>query len=175
MRTALFVAAAAVLAASSQARAQGNDLYRTELQAISHVESSGGKNTNHRPMTAGLHRGTRAGGFYGVMPKTVKYIIQATPALRAKYETWLNRDAQSITAELNSNRSFDEDVAYAMWKRLRQWYGPEVAAYAWLHGWGAVEKVSLEQIRAHSYVRKFKRELRELRGTRNDRRLARVQ
>jgi hypothetical protein len=121
------------------------------------IESSGGKNLNHRPMASGIHKGSRAGGYYGLMPETVRYVIGITPELKRRFGGFIKRPAKEITRELNTNRVFDHEIAIALWKRLRGWYGPEIAAYAWLNGWGSVENITIGKIRSHTYVRKYRK------------------
>ena len=45
------------------------------LEAIAGVESSGGVNFNHPTIKTGIHKGQRAAGTYGLMPNTVKEVV----------------------------------------------------------------------------------------------------
>lgn len=127
-----------------------------ELRAIRTVESSDGKNTHHKMLFKGMHRLTRAGGDFGVMPKTAKFVIGGSKHLRKKFGSFLNKSDEEVTAELNRNREFDKDVALTLWTTLRKEFSVDQAAWAWYHGWGSARTVSSTRLAANPYVVKFK-------------------
>lgn len=128
-----------------------------ELKAISFVETSGGRNLNHRRLERGIHKGTHAGGFFGIMPLTARFVISHSPYLRQRYGSWLERSNDEITEELNHNRIMDYEIAIIHWRRLRSRFtDPSVAAYAWNHGWGMIATDRIEEIHEDAYVERFK-------------------
>ena len=44
---------------------------------ISILESSGGKQLQHKPMSSGIHEGTKAMGEYGLMPNTAQQLARS--------------------------------------------------------------------------------------------------
>jgi len=108
--------------------------YGTELQALAMIESSGGRNLDHPVVEHGLNRGTRAGGAFGMMPKTAKDIISRTPALRKKYGNWVYVPNDVLTTKLNEDRAMDREIATELWKRLRSKMSKERAACSWFWG-----------------------------------------
>lgn len=131
-----------------------SDSISIEMSALSNVESSGGKNLNHEMISSGIHAGDRAGGHYGLMPLTVKMVIGMTPNLKRKYGKWIAADHSAISHELNKNRTFDNDVARAMWTWLRATKPVEQAACSWF--WGPWEKnCSRKNVRDLEYVKKY--------------------
>jgi hypothetical protein len=137
---------------------------RYELMAIASNESSGGRNLNHALITRGMHKGTRAGGAWGMMPLTAKYLISSNQKLFAKHGHWLERENKELTEELNTNTIFASELAVALWKRLRRTFGPERAAYAWFYGPGALDSASDEEVHEDPYVKKFKEALQRVKA-----------
>jgi len=60
-----------VLKKSAEKKAKGELDRQQFLTDMSDIESSGGKNTDHRTMEGGMHKGQHAVGQYGFMPKTI--------------------------------------------------------------------------------------------------------
>lgn len=145
--------AVAILASASAAQAA--DMHSEELEAISMVESSGGQNIQHALITKGMHKGTRAGGTFGLMPLTVKALIKGSDRLRAKYGAWLYATNDQITEELNTNHKMDRELASFMWSRLRKAATVEQAACMWYRGpYSLVCQAAI--VDSDSYVQKFK-------------------
>lgn len=132
-----------------------------ELRAISLVESSGGKNLHYKRMRRGIHRKTRAGGYYGIMPKTARHVILTTPALRKKYSHWARAKAEAVTAELNQNREFDQEIATTLWSDFRQTMTADQAACAWF--WGPKDRDCLKSdVTQVAYVQKYDARFKEV-------------
>lgn len=104
------------------------------LSRIAHLESSGGKNADHRPVNYGIHAGTTAIGKYGLMPRTARDIARKSknPFL------FVLRDmrAADIAALLSKDEEMAKEVARECAARLnRRFHGDRVRmAYAWRMG-----------------------------------------
>lgn len=131
--------------------------YLQELDAIAINETGGGINLNHVELTKGIHKGTRAGGNYGLMPWTVVDLIKASPVLKRRYEDLLLMSPNEITEVLNENPKISRDIALVFWKDLREnfKFDPSRAAFAWLHGPYAAQKASEDKVLGNDYVKKF--------------------
>lgn len=136
--------------------------YYVELSAIEQNESAGGLYKDHETMKTGMHKGTHAGGAYGLMPKTVLEILRWSKRCREKYGYLENLKLNEISEELRKNPAMDKDLAMTHWKRLRHSLTLEQAAYSWFNGWGEVYHLSDEDIHSHWYVEKFRAALQKL-------------
>ena len=130
---------------------------RPELKSIAHIESSDGKNKDHKRTTAGLNAGDKAAGSTGMMPLMAKETINKVPALKSKYDhlTYLPNDA--LTEHLNKNPDVEAEIANHHWSRLDRTFGSDQArkAYAWRKGISAAKSATDEQVASHPYVKKF--------------------
>lgn len=129
-----------------------------EIEAISWIESTNGRNLEHPLVTRGIHKNTRAGGRFGLMPLTVKDLIQSNPRLLSQYGNWLYASNDSLTAELNRNRRMDQEIALVFWKSLRKKASAKKAACQWYRG----PYAPCDQLDTDPYVLKFAKKLREL-------------
>lgn len=85
------------------------------LHFISQLESSGGKNLEHKPIKSGMHSGDAAEGQYGVLPNTMEELDRRFPA--SFNETSTPDDYAKQLANLVLNRADnDETLAAGMWK-----------------------------------------------------------
>lgn len=135
--------------------------YGDELRAIAMVESQNGKYLNHATVKRGPHKDTRAGGAFGLMPRTVKELIAESGHLYRKYGRWVFASDDALTERLNSDREMDREIAIYMWKKLRITMNAEKAACSWF--WGpSHSKCSGENYRDTKYVEKFRRYLESL-------------
>lgn len=130
-------------------------VYFKELQAIAMNESSGGLNMNHVRMKSGMHKGDRAGGAFGLMPKTAIEIISKNEQLNKKYSFVLTMDHDQISDKLAKDYQMSFDIANAHWKHLRKHMGPKRAAYAWYNGAAAAAGAEVQTIESDEYVQKF--------------------
>lgn len=109
---------------------------------MSILETSGGKNTNHKTMTSGLHKGSTAIGNYGLMPLTIqdmaKRLIRTGSGdeLDAKIAQMSPEEAKKLVPELVKNKSFKyEQYADVLAEHVLNKYGSEdKAAMAWNQG-----------------------------------------
>lgn len=104
------------------------------LAKIAHLESSSGKNTNHRPITKGIHGGTAAVGEHGLMPLTARNIARNSrnPILKPL----VGLPPAEVATLLSENEEMAKEAAreYA-WKLYRKFQGDQKAmAYGWRMG-----------------------------------------
>lgn len=132
------------------------------LLALAHVESGNGRNMNHPRVWSGNHAGERAGGRWGILPSTAKFILTLSPRLMLKYGYIKGLAPDQISESLTHDGEMDHAFASTLWGWLRDRFSKERAAYSWLHGWGAGAKASGAQVRQSSYVKKFLLELSRL-------------
>lgn len=137
------------------------DTTEAELKALALQESSGGKNLKHKRIDHGVQEGDRAGGYFGLMPKSVQLIIKIDPKLRKKYHKWLQASSEAITAELNHNRKMDREVAETMWRWLRAEKTLDQTACSWFWGpWS--EKCGGTKVSTLHYVQSYHANYREV-------------
>lgn len=130
------------------------------LQAISMVESSDGKNVNHKRLKNGIHAGDAAVGSYGLMPNTVKNIaglMDKGHPLRRKYLKMNNED---IEASLSKNPSHQKELASHLATKLHDKFGGDESkmAYSWNQGHNLQPehfKDSHKDYKNHDYVQKY--------------------
>ena len=125
------------------------------LSAIEQVESSGGKNVNHKPTSVGT-----AYGKFAVMPAVIQDTIRLNPDLKRKYGKALRLKGQNLHNFMQDNPHLENEIATRHLARLEHHFGnnPDVLAYAWNHGVTGTNKVLKEKhnIEEHPYVKKFK-------------------
>ena len=113
------------------------------LDAISQIESNGGKNLNHPIMQGGIHAGEQAIGKYGLMPNTVEEMARRT------------RGPASVTPGSPEEQAVAQQLAERVLNRFQD---PEMAAYAWNSGHNLTPKEVKERDYQHDpYVEKFKK------------------
>lgn len=124
---------------------------REFLNKISALESSGGKNLNHKVITDpdSMHYGTHAVGQYGVMPVTAK-------DLDRKYGTDELQDLDKMEAQeyLMQDPELAERLAESHASTLLQKSPEEVAAYKWKQG--QYSKPTEAELNDSDRVRKFR-------------------
>jgi len=129
-----------------------------DLEHISFIESSSGKNKKHKLVNYGLNRGDRASGLTGLMPLTIKETINKNPTLKSKYSHLLDKPHPEIVSFINSNEDADKEIANAHWDRLLRLFPRDELrrAYAWKNGITGALKASDNKVSSHPYVEKFK-------------------
>lgn len=121
------------------------------LDAISQIESSGGKNLRHPTMDSGLHQGQHALGQYGLMPNTVKDTAKrmgaASPIL------------PDTDIEQAMNPQVERQIASELAKRvLTKYPNEDMAAYSWNQGTSLSPKeIEARDYENSPYVQKFKK------------------
>lgn len=143
------------------------------LGAIANIESSGGKNLNHKTMTEGPHNGMTAGGPFGMMPNSAAFIAAKDSQLAQKYPNIVeaakdvNKNHKQITDALNSNPQLAADFAVSFFNRNKTKTKNEPhLAYSWLNGlkgaWNKYKKGGQKAINEHPYVRQVMQEYAKL-------------
>jgi hypothetical protein len=150
---AFLICAIGLFGISQQALA---DDHRKELAALQFIESTNGQNTEHALVTSGVHAGTRAGGYYGVMPITAKEVITRNPKAFSRFLYVLDMTNDQVTNELNENRRFDNFITRFMWNKLRNKYPRNQAACAWFWGQNSYRCKDAKIAQDLQYVNKFK-------------------
>jgi len=140
------------------------------LELIRQIESSGGKNVDHRTMASGLHKGQAAMGEYGIMPKTAEEFVN-----RRKMRGQFGPD-EAIMAQLNPKelkeflaeqdrveQNLAGDIAEHV---LRRSGGDEdKAAYMWNMGHNKkASSIDDDSLEASNYVDKFRKLKKMLSG-----------
>lgn len=133
------------------------------LRTISQLESSGGTNTQHEAMQTGIQAGTTAIGKYGLMPNTVKELINrrqvrgtSTPELQELGQM----PPDKMKTYIEANPQLEEELANELATKVitRQQGDPEKAAYSWKMGDNLKpDDISDDDLNNSQYVQKFKR------------------
>jgi ribosomal protein L12E/L44/L45/RPP1/RPP2 len=135
------------------------------LGAIGKIESSGGVNYAHKPMTSGMHAGHTAGGMFGMMPHAAEYILRNDPALAKKYPQLaeaakdINKNHGTFTTTFNKDPKVAIEFAEALLKRNKsKTKSPEMLVHSWNHGlkgtWDKYKDQGEDAIKGADYVSK---------------------
>ena len=118
-----------------------SDYERTKeahLKAIEMQESSGGKNTSHAKMPENhpIHSGERAYGRYGLMPSTIRFIVNQHPELNKKYGHGMKFKKEEFHKFMNENPELEHHVASKLYDRHAKRFGQDLDTiyHAWFHG-----------------------------------------
>lgn len=131
------------------------------LKLISMIESSGGKNFNHKKVQSGVQEGDEGIGKYGLMNNTVQELInrerRGMAPHQEEYYTLRNKPSEEVKQYLESNPKAEDMFA----KQLADKVGlqdPDKAAYMWNMGHNINrEKISDDQLDTSPYVDKFRK------------------
>lgn len=125
------------------------------LNAISQVESSGGKNMNHKPTSMGT-----AYGRFAEMPDVIHDTIRLNPDLKRQHGKALRLQGDNLNRYMQDNKGLEDLIAQKHLGRLEHHFGhnPEVIAFGWNQGITGTNRAlkSKQNISAHPYVQKFK-------------------
>lgn len=109
------------------------------LKLIKMLESSGGKNTNHRTMTSGLHAGDTAVGSAGLMPQTAQEMAKrriSSGSADVNDQYVAESDSPTVESMLRGNEELQDryvgDLANKVMTRAKG--DPSLAATGWLYG-----------------------------------------
>ena len=129
-----------------------------DLKHISCIESNCGKNKRHKTVKAGINRGHKAAGAFGIMPITAKEIIKKDKSLMSKYGHMLDLPHEEVTRLINLNKTLDIELANSHWARLSKLFpNCEIKrVHAWNSGIAGT-KISSEDDIHNPYVKKFKK------------------
>lgn len=142
------------------------------LWSLAQVESSGGRNLDHAKLLRGMHKGHTAGGPWGMMPNTAKYVLGISKGLRNKYPDLKSRSKDIdkhhlyFTNAMNKNPDAAYDFAKTLYNHLDTVHDSDIdkIAHSWHHGIGGTNKASKKK-RDHSkseYNTKFNKFLGKL-------------
>jgi hypothetical protein len=125
------------------------------LNAISQVESSGGKNVHHKPTSMGT-----AWGRFAEMPDVIHDTIRLNPDLKRKHGKALRLQGENLNRYMQDNKGLEDLIAQKHLERLEHHFGhnPEAIARAWNTGITSTNRAinHKENIELHPYVKKFK-------------------
>lgn len=130
---------------------QKNPQLESFLAKISKIESSDNPNAIHKIITSGMHKGDRAIGQYGLMPKTIDELVNR------------NRDLKITPEEARERAKVDPEFARVLATRLanlvlkNQSGNEEAAAYSWNQGHNLEpEQITPELIESSDYIKKYR-------------------
>ena len=125
------------------------------LNAISQVESSGGKNMKHKPTSQGT-----AFGAHAIMPAVVQDTIRLNPDLKNIHGKALRLQGDNLSHYLQDNPELEREIVNRHLSRLEHHFGhnPEAISFAWNQGIRGTNRAiaSKQNISQHPYVQKFK-------------------
>lgn len=144
------------------------------LGAIGQVESSGGSNLDHQMMEAGMHKGHKAGGMFGMMPHSAAFILGKDEELAKKYPKLaeaakdVDKNHELFTNTFNEDPDAAADFAISAYKRNKgKTKSDQQLTYSWLNGlkgsWNAYKEGGQNALNDHPYVQKVMGEYQKMR------------
>lgn len=128
------------------------------LNAISQVESSGGKNMNHEAVQGSMHHGEKAIGQYGMMPVTIRETLKLNPDLSRAHGKAIKLHGSQLEHYIQDNPGLENQIAQKHLQRLEHHFGndPAKLGFAWLNGVTGTNKAlkNHEDISKHWHVKK---------------------
>ena len=128
------------------------------LKPIRQVESNNGKNTNHRMIESGMHKGHRAIGDYGLMPLTVNEVVNRSGD--KELEPLLGMGPEEKKKYLEDNPGMQHKVAKNLAELVLKNNNGDFkkAAYAWNQGHNLdPDTIEDRDYKSHDYVKKFEK------------------
>lgn len=133
------------------------------LRRIGQIESSGGRNLNHKTMEHGMHKGDAALGTYGFMPNTIDEML-----IRMKQENVLSPELAALKGKKGdelkqayySSPDIEKALANYMAKRVLERQGGDElkAAYSWYHGHNlSPDRITPDKIEQADYTKKYRK------------------
>jgi hypothetical protein len=128
------------------------------IRTLSLLESSGGKDMNHKMINSGMHAGTSAIGTYGLMPNTIKEFANRvdSPEIKELAQLPYPEMKRRLEQDKELERKAIEPIADFMLKRFPD---PRMASYAYFQGHNLpVERVAKEYRgtpRDEAYLQKY--------------------
>ena len=130
--------------------------HKKMLNAISQVESSGGKNLQHKPMSNGQH----AFGRYALTPDTIRDTIKANPDLKAKHAQALALQGDTIHKYMQDHQGLEDTIADRHLAHLESHFknNPDQISFGWLNGVRGTNRAKQNGIdfSKHWYTQKVK-------------------
>jgi hypothetical protein len=131
------------------------------LAKMSEMESSGGKNVDHKRMVAGIHAGDVAQGQWGLMPNTIKELTYTKGDERdPKIEQLRGMPLDVITEEAKQNPELERKYAEALARKIltNSMGDEELAAVGWRYGHNLNEgKLQNIAKKKRGYLNRFKK------------------
>lgn len=136
-----------------QAQHQSQYDHAKMLRAIADVESSGGKNTNHKPTPQGT-----AYGRYALMPNTITDTIKGHKDLKAKYGKALSLKGPQLHRFMQDNKGLEDVIADRHLAHIEHNFknNPDKTAFSWNQGITGAKKADENSISSHPYVKKIR-------------------
>ena len=128
--------------------------HKKMMNAIMQIESSGGKNLNHKPTSTGT-----AYGKWALMPGTIKDTIKSHKDLKAKYGKALSLNGENLHRYMQDNKGLEDTIADRHLAHVeRHFKTPEDIGFAWNQGVTGTNRAKKEgkKISEHPYVQKIK-------------------
>lgn len=130
------------------------------LNYISQIESSGGKNTKHPIVQAGVNAGDKAIGKYGLMPNTIRDTVKrgvASGDLPSDMSEIASRDTSGLQNLLTTYPASETMIANSLAHRvLNKYHDPNMAAYSWNQGTNLTpDQIKQRDFMNSDYVQKF--------------------
>lgn len=139
----------------------------TFLKLIKAMESSGGKDLEHKTITKGIHKGDTAVGAYGIMPNTAKEIAQRRiqAGLSTEHDESIRASENStVEAMLKDNPQLAEEYARYMAEMVlkRNQNDPIAGMTAWHYGHNLpYDRVKRKMQENPAYVKKVYQRIQE--------------
>ncbi len=133
------------------------------LKRIGQLESSGGRNLNHKVMEHGMHKGDAALGTYGFMPNTINEMLvrmKQANSLTPELAGLEGKKGEDLSKAYYSSPEIEKQLANFMARRvLENQQGDELkAAYSWYHGHNlSPENITPEKIEKADYTQKYRK------------------
>lgn len=132
------------------------------LWNIKQIESSGGKNTEHKPIASGRFKGKRAIGRWGLLKPTVHELIsrmRMAGTLTPEYQALEPMSRDQLDEHFKHNPQIELGLARQLATHVlkRQHGNMHRAAYSWLHGHNIMPNdIANEKLMNSDYVNKFR-------------------
>ena len=132
------------------------------LQKIKMLESSNGKDLNHKQVESGIQAGDSAYGSYGLMPNTIQELVNRSRInhhMDKDYQNIYNQDPESVKTILSARPDLEERLAKELAQKVMNNSNgdEENAAYRWKMGHNRPPgSVSPEDLNNNDYIKKFR-------------------
>lgn len=157
----------------------GEGPYDNELEAISGLESSFGKDTEHEPVEEGLQSGSTAVGRFGLMPNTIRDVSKKIGNRETDLGNAVGPETdlpdvselqdlsdEEITERIKANPVLENKIARLLYLEgvTKRGNNPDLNAYAWQYGNNIQpDQVDPRVVEQSSRIQRF-RKLKSLMG-----------
>lgn len=134
---------------------------RNFMDATGKIESSGGKDMSHDPMTQGIHKGTSAIGTYGLMPNTIDEFSNRLPEDETLQEL-SKLTPEDMKRTLEADPELERKAAKPIMKfMLNKFEDPALANHAYQYGHNLSKERVMDEYQNTDRYEKFKKLYRE--------------